>query len=76
MDVYDVPHYIYSVDVTDTSQSIEFYVFIVVNYTDNVNSFYIMILFDFTVIYIHRHLIIQCAKFYGRMYCNKQTGSS
>ena len=38
MDVYDVPHYIYSVDVTDTSQSIEFYVFIVVNYTDNVNS--------------------------------------
>ena len=35
MDVYNVPHYIYSVDVTDTSQSIEF---IVVNYTDNMNS--------------------------------------
>ena len=39
MDVYEVPHYIYSVDVTDTSQSIEFNVFIVVNYTDNVNSY-------------------------------------
>ena len=56
MDVYDVSHYSHSVDVTDTSQPIEFYVFIVVNYTDKVNSvneLFIMILFDFTVVYVH-----------------------